>query len=961
MSDGGDAALSGDDGVADGRYRALADAVDAGVCRIDADGRFVAVDDAAVETTGYDRAELLGEPVSLVLSDEDAARLERAVRDRREAEATGNARRDAGAERDPRRGTKLAGDDAIDLTARTANGEAVPLEFRFGIVDGGGEFDGIVATLREAGESDRRPEGDAPIGELDGSIATVLDEADVGIFLLDEAFEVAWIDETAERFFGVDRADVVGRDKRRVIEETIRDRLADPDEFAETVLATYEDNSYVERFECRVTAGEDRAERWLEHRSKPIESGRYAGGRVELYYDVSDRKRSERERLEGEQRYRSLVEAVEEYAIFMLDPDGCVVTWNEGAARIKGYEREEIVGEHFSTFYTDADADDGVPERNLEEATAGGSVEDEGWRIRSDGSRFWANVTITAVRDDDDGSLQGYAKVTRDMTDRREREQLLRRERLLERYQAYTDDILDAIDDVFYVVTANGSLKRWNESVCEVSGYSEVEVAGMDALDFFPEDEQGTIADAIARGFETGDVRVEAQLRTKDGERIPYEFVASALEDPEGNPVLAGIGRDVSQRDRREAELERRAREQRTIAELGQFALETNDLDELMDEASRQVAAVLDNAYCKVLDLDPDDRELLLRQGVGWDDGIVGIATVDADADSQAGHTLRSEEPVVVDDLESETRFSGPDLLTSHDVVSGVSTIVGSVDEPWGILGTHDTERRTFTEEDVNFVQGVANILADAIERRAYREELERTIQRLEASNERLEQFAYAASHDLQEPLRMVSSYLRLIERRAGDELSAETREFFEYAVNGAERMRAMIDGLLEYSRVESGRDPLEPVELDDVLDDVRADLRLRIDESGAEIAAEPLPRIVGDAGQLHQVFQNLLDNAIEYSGDEPPRISVAAERAGDEWVISVSDEGIGIDPDDQVRIFDVFQRLHARGEHDGTGIGLALCERIVERHGGEIRVDSEPGEGTTFSFTLPAAGGRDG
>ncbi|WP_247002806.1 sensor histidine kinase [Halosolutus gelatinilyticus] len=244
-------------------------------------------------------------------------------------------------------------------------------------------------------------------------------------------------------------------------------------------------------------------------------------------------------------------------------------------------------------------------------------------------------------------------------------------------------------------------------------------------------------------------------------------------------------------------------------------------------------------------------------------------------------------------------------------------------------------------------------------------------ITRLEESNRSLEQFAYAASHDLQEPLRMVSSYLQLIEQRHGDEFDADAEDFLEFAVDGADRMRSMIDGLLEYSRVDTSGESLERVDLNDVLDEVRSNLQVKIHEHDAGISVESLPRVRGDPNQLVQLFQNLLSNAIEYSGDDPPRIRVSAERAtsgassGDPrdaasrgaamWNVAVDDDGIGIDADGQERIFDVFQRLHSHDEHDGTGIGLALCKRIVERHNGDIRVDSEPGAGATFTVTLPA------
>ncbi|MFA9415369.1 ATP-binding protein [Natrinema sp. HArc-T2] len=528
----------------------------------------------------------------------------------------------------------------------------------------------------------------------------------------------------------------------------------------------------------------------------------------------------------------------------------------------------------------------------------------------------------------------------------------------LEHHQAYTDRVLNAIDDIFYVLDPDGTLHRWNESLCEITGYSDSDVASMTALDFIDSNDHERVTSAIAEGFETGSVQLEATLRTSAGEQLPYEFAASRVETPGGEPALAGIGRDVSERMARERELERRASQQQVVADLGQLALETDDLDELMHDASRQVATVLDTDYAKVLDLDDAGEELLLRQGVGWDDGLVGTATVAAvEANSQAAYTLKQDRPIVVEDLETDGRFSGPALLTDHDVRSGISTIIGPVDDPWGILATHDTEPKRFTDEDVSFVQSVANVLAETIERQQYRTDLEDLVVDLEESNKRLEQFAYAASHDLQEPLRMVSSYLQLIERRYGDELDDDGQEFLAFAVDGSERMREMIDGLLQYSRVETQGDPFEPVDLEAVLEDVRKNLQMKIDEHGAEITVEDLPRVEGDDGQLRQVFQNLLSNAIEYSGEQSPRVHVSAERDGTTWTVSVADNGIGIDPDEQDRIFEVFQRLHSRETHSGTGIGLALCERIIERHGGEIWVDSEPGEGATFSFTLPAVG----
>ena len=496
----------------------------------------------------------------------------------------------------------------------------------------------------------------------------------------------------------------------------------------------------------------------------------------------------------------------------------------------------------------------------------------------------------------------------------------------------------------------------WTQHLFEILEVPYDEEPPLDrALDVYHEDDRPIVENAIEGALDSGEpFDVEVRFRTPGGE-VRWLWVQGDPQTLAGDVVsLRGAAQDITERKARERELKQRARQQQVVADLGQFALESDALDDLMREVTRQVADVLDCEYCKVLDLDEHREELLLRQGVGWEDGIVGRATVSAhEADSQAAYTLANNHPIVVADLETESRFSGPELLTNHDVSSGVSTIIGPFDEPWGILGVHDTDHRVFSDEDVNFVQSVANLLAEAIERHHYQEELEQLIANLEESNERLEQFAYAASHDLQEPLRMVSSYLQLIEKRADEELTEETEEFLEFAVDGADRMREMIDGLLVYSRVESQGKPLEPVDLNEVIADVRDNLDVQITESDADVDVEKLPRVRGDESQLRQVFQNLLSNAIEYRGEDSPRVQISAERNDSMWHISVRDEGIGIERDEQERIFQVFQRLQSRNDHGGSGIGLALCERIVERHGGDIWVESEPGEGSTFSFTL--------
>ena len=234
------------------------------------------------------------------------------------------------------------------------------------------------------------------------------------------------------------------------------------------------------------------------------------------------------------------------------------------------------------------------------------------------------------------------------------------------------------------------------------------------------------------------------------------------------------------------------------------------------------------------------------------------------------------------------------------------------------------------------------------------RQDLEQSVTELGRSNADLQQFAYVASHDLQEPLRMVSSYTQLLGRRYKGKLDADADEFIGFAVDGANRMQRLIQDLLAYSRVSRGNYQPEEISVEEALSDALDNLRRAMDESGAVVTHDRLPTVAGDGRQCAQLFQNLLSNAIKFRGQEPPRIHVAAKRTGSEWLFSIRDNGIGVDPQYADRIFVIFQRLHTTQEFAGTGIGLAICKKIVERHEGRIWVESEPGKGAIFYFTVP-------
>ena len=249
----------------------------------------------------------------------------------------------------------------------------------------------------------------------------------------------------------------------------------------------------------------------------------------------------------------------------------------------------------------------------------------------------------------------------------------------------------------------------------------------------------------------------------------------------------------------------------------------------------------------------------------------------------------------------------------------------------------------------------IAGVLINVTEHKLSEDKLKKLADKLQASNKELEQFAYVASHDLQEPLRMVASYIQLLQRRYKSQLGAEADEFINYAVDGVVRMKSLINDLLIYSRVNTQEFAKEETDINEILNQVKNNLRGLIEDNNAEIVYSGLPTIPANNLQMTQLFQNLISNAIKFrKKDENPVVKVNAQKTSNEWLFSVSDNGIGIDKEFSDRIFIIFQRLHNYNEYPGTGIGLAICKKILEKIGGHIWVESEPDNGSTFNFTVP-------
>jgi len=363
--------------------------------------------------------------------------------------------------------------------------------------------------------------------------------------------------------------------------------------------------------------------------------------------------------------------------------------------------------------------------------------------------------------------------------------------------------------------------------------------------------------------------------------------------------------------------------------------------DQALGESERRFRSIAETASDAIIIFDKDEIIFFWNPAAkaifGYEAGETRGKLLDSIITRQFSGALREEIERVV---------SAREMDQIEKIIEAVGIRKNGTEFPLELsLATWRTQERVF----------FTIIARDITERKQAEKALEQKAQELARSNAELEQFAYVASHDLQEPLRMIRSYLQLLERRYKEQLDSDANEFIWFAVDGATRMQTLINDLLAYSRVTTRARPFEPADCSTILDFVLTDLKVAIEESDAVVTHDPLPTIIADETQLKQLFQNLVGNGLKFHQEGArPEIHVGAERQGNWWTFSVHDNGIGIDHKYFEHVFAIFQRLHSRDEYPGTGIGLAVCKKIVERHGGRIWVESEPGQGSTFYFTIP-------
>ena len=410
----------------------------------------------------------------------------------------------------------------------------------------------------------------------------------------------------------------------------------------------------------------------------------------------------------------------------------------------------------------------------------------------------------------------------------------------------------------------------------------------------------------------------------------------------------------------RQAQQELRSQREETaiLAEIGRIISSTLDIEQVYDQVVGQIRRLIPADRVVIATLAADQETLTVAHVAGTSlPGLVpGKQLVVQEKDVSLTDVLAERRVQVFQATTGEELMDRWPQLAASPLKSMLIAPLIAHDRPVGTLSVRAARHNAYAPHHVALCEQLARQIAGAIANAWAYATLKETEEALERSNAELEQFAYVASHDLQEPLRVIGSYVQLLSRRYAGQLDARADRYINRSVAGVERLRALINDLLAYSRVGTRGRPLVPTATAKVMAQVLEGLAVTVQETAAEITWDPLPMVRADATQVGQLFQNLLGNALKYRGERPPRIHIGVERQGERWQFAVRDNGIGLDPAYAERIFLVFQRLHTRDEYPGTGIGLAICQKIVERHGGQLVVESQAGQGATFSFTLPEA-----
>jgi PAS domain S-box-containing protein len=616
------------------------------------------------------------------------------------------------------------------------------------------------------------------------------------------------------------------------------------------------------------------------------------------------------ESIESEARYRGLLEAAPD-AVVVVNQAGEIVLLNVQAEKQFGYHRDELVGQQVKNIIPEGFAERLLADGTRSAADALAQQISTGIELtarRKDGSEFPIEIMLSPL-ESTDGILVTAA--IRNISVRKDAE------RHLAQMEGRYRGLLEAAPDAMVVVNQRGEIVLLNLQAEKQFGYRRDELLGQQVKNIIPEgfaerliaDGLRSAEDALAQQIGAG---IELNARRKDGSEFPIELMLSPLESPEGVLVTAAI-RNISVR--RDAE---------------------------------EHLAQMEGRYRGLLEAAPDAMVVVNQRGE--------IVLLNLQAEKRFGY--RRDEL-----LGQQVKNIIPEGFAERLIADGLRSADDALAQQIGAGIELNARRRDGSEFPIELMLSplessdgvlVTAAIRDITTRKRAEAELLQKVEQLNRSNEELGQFAYIASHDLQEPLRMVASYTALLSKRYKGRLDSDADEFIAFAVDGASRMHRLIQGLLAYSRVGSKGKELLNTSSEDALQQALQNLRGAMEESGARVTHDPLPGVLADEMQLVQLFQNLVGNAIKYQRPGIPLVHIAATAdGGRKWTFSVRDNGLGIESQYFERIFGMFQRLHKREEFAGMGIGLAICKKIVERHGGSISVESTLGEGSIFRFGL--------
>ncbi len=609
------------------------------------------------------------------------------------------------------------------------------------------------------------------------------------------------------------------------------------------------------------------------------------------------------ERMESSSYARSLIEASLD-PLVTISADGKITDVNKATEEVTGAAREELIGSDFSDYFTEPDK----AREGYRTVLRKGIVRDYALAIRSKSGAITDVIYNASLYRDESGEIQGIFAAARDVTERKKAEEKVRAASL------YARSLIEASLDPLVTINREGKIGDVNQATEQVTGVSREKLIGSDFADYFTEPEKARegYREVFSRGF-VRDYPLAIHHVSGKVTDVLYHAVVYKNEAGEVQGVFAAA-RDVTARKKAEAKLRAASLYARTLIEASLDPLVTISSEGKITDVNKATEDVTGVPREQLIGSDftefftdsdkaRDGYERVLREGQVTDYPL----------------TIRSKSGKVTEVLYNATLYSN----------------------------------------EAGQVQGVFAAARDITERKRLDEKLNETLLELQRSNKELEQFAYVASHDLQEPLRMVASYVQLLAQRNKGRLDRDSDEFIAYAVDGANRMQRLINDLLAFSRVGTRGKPFEPTDFKFALNEALTNLSISIEASHATITHDPLPTLTADPSQVVQLLQNLVGNGVKFHAQDSPHIHVSAEKKQDEWVFGVHDNGIGIDPKYFSRIFNVFQRLHGMDDYPGTGIGLAICKKIVERHGGRIWVESTPGKGSVFYFTIPIRGER--